>query len=219
MAKGSLIVIDGIDGSGKTTQVSLLSEYLTNKNIAHEVINFPRYEDNLYGKLIRRYLSGEFGGIDKVNPYLMALAYAGDRMLARSLIKNWLNSGKLVIANRYICASKAHLGANLPEEKREEFMRWIDELEYQTNNAPKEDLTILLNIDPKIGQKNVQGENLSDIHESSINHLEQAAKIYLELSQAEANFKVIDCMEKGRMKNERAIHKLLVEILSAYLVT
>lgn len=212
--KGKLIVIEGIDGSGKTTQTELLTKYLASKNIPHEVINFPRYEDNLYGKLIRRYLNGEFGTIKQVNPYLVALAYAGDRFLAKSLIENWLSSGKVVIANRYVSASKAHLGANLPENQRAEFMSWLDELEYNTNRIPKEDLTILLNVDPKIGQENVRSGRV-DIHEDNIGHLQRAAKIYLELSKIEPNWQVVNCMEDGRMQGREQIHKLIVDILAS----
>src|SRR3989344_6720154 len=192
--KSLLIAIEGIDGSGKTTQVDLLSEYLKSKNIPHEVISFPRYEDNIYGKLIRRYLNGEFGSINSVNPYLMALSYANDRLLAKPLIESWLTSGKVVISNRYVSSSKAHLSANLPEEKREEFMNWLQSLEYETNGLPKEDLNILLDIDPLSGQKNVAGGDV-DIHEDDLSHLEQASKIYSELSKAEENWKVVDCME------------------------
>ena len=107
MSKGFLIVIDGIDGSGKSIQVDLLSKYLEEKNIPFEIISFPRYEDNEYGKLVKRYLEGEFGGINEVNPYLISLAYAGDRALAKPLIENWLNGGQVVIANRYVSSSKA----------------------------------------------------------------------------------------------------------------
>ncbi len=210
--KGLLIVIDGIDGSGKTTQINLLSEYLTQKNIPFEVISFPRYEDNLYGKLIRRYLSGEFGSIQEVNPYLMVLSYAGDRSLAKPLIENWLNSGKMVIANRYVSANKAHLSANLPEDQREEFMNWVEQLEYQTNGLPKEDLAILLNVDPKIGQDNVRSGRV-DIHEDNLEHLEQAAKIYLELSKAEDHWRVVNCMVDGRMRSKEDIHKDLAATL------
>jgi len=211
---GKLVVIDGIDGAGKTTQIELLKEYLASKGQALEVIDFPRYEDNVYGKLIKRYLEGEFGGIDKVNPYLMALAFAGDRFLAKPLIENWLNEGKVVIANRYVSASKAHLSANLPVNEREEFMEWLDQLEYVTNGMPKEDLTILLNIDPQLGQKNAQGKPQPDIHESNVKHLDQAQRIYLELSKAEENWKVVDCMDNGGMKSKDQIQKEIREILS-----
>lgn len=217
MNKSNLIVIDGIDGAGKATQVNLLSEYLKSKNIPFEVINFPRYEDNLYGKFIRRYLEGEFGSINQVNPYLIALAYAGDRALAKPLIESWLNSGKLVIANRYVSASKAHLSANLPEEKRKDFMKWLDELEYQTNKIPKEDLIIILNVDPKTGQENVKGEH-KDIHEQNIKHLKEAANIFLEITKAEENWQVVECMENENMKSKEEISKLIVETLKHNLV-
>lgn len=207
-----LIVIDGIDGSGKTTQVELLAKYLTDKNIPYEIISFPRYEDNLYGKLIRRYLEGEFGGIKQVNPYLMALAYAGDRVLAKPEVESWLNSGKVVIANRYVSSSKAHLGANLPEAQRKQFMNWIDQLEYQTNGLPKEDLTILLDVDPSMGQENVSGKH-EDIHERNLKHLDKASKIYLELCKAEENWQVVDCMDRLTMKSKEQIHELIVEII------
>lgn len=208
MKKGSLIVIDGIDGSGKTTQIELLAS----QGRTLQIISFPRYEDNIYGRLIKRYLEGEFGDTSEVNPYLMALAFAGDRVLAKPLIDGWLSEGKIVIANRYVSANKAHMGANLPESKREEFISWLDELEYKTNGMPKEDLTILLKVDPKIGQKNVLGKH-TDIHEENLHHLEQANKIYLSLANKENNWYVVDCMEVGQMKSREEIHQAIICLL------
>jgi len=213
--QGKLIVIDGIDGAGKTTQIELLWQYLASQGetLQVEVINFPRYEDNLYGKFVKRYLEGEFGSLHEVDPYLIALAFAGDRVLAKTLIESWLNSGKVVIANRYVSSSKAHLGANLPENERETFVKWLDDLEYKTNRLPKQDLTILLNVDPKVGQTNALKDQLKDIHEESSSHEEKAAKIYLELSQAEENWIVVDCMQNGQMKSKEDIHQEVVRIL------
>lgn len=216
--QGKLIVIDGIDGSGKTTQIELLKQYLASQGQALqvEVINFPRYGQNLYADLVTRYLEGEFGSISQVNPYLMVCIFAGDRLLAKPLIKSWLNAGKVVIANRYVSSSKAHLSANLPEDERENFMEWIDQLEYQTNGMPKPDLNILLKVDPKTGQENVLRDHMVDMHEKSIEHEQKAAKIYLELSQAEENWKVVDCMEDGQMKSAEQIQQDLLRILSKY---
>ncbi|MCL5784813.1 MAG: dTMP kinase [Patescibacteria group bacterium] len=212
MKKGQLIVIDGIDGSGKTTQVNLLAEYLEQQKIPHEVISFPRYQDNIYGRLIKRYLEGEFGEISQVNPYLMALAYAGDRALAKPEIEKWLEEGKVVLANRYVSASFAHMSANLPEEKRQEFIDWLEDLEYRTNGMPKEDLTILLKVDPEAGQKNVFVKNQPDIHEDNLKHLEEASKIYLSLAKKENNWYVVNCMKDGQMRSPQDIHQELVEI-------
>lgn len=217
MKKGYLAVIDGIDGSGKTTQIKLLQGYLKQQNILHEIISFPRYTENIYGKLIKRYLLGEFGNLTQVNPYLMALAYAGDRLLAKSQIEQWLSEGKVVIANRYVSASKAHLGANLPEIKRAEFIDWLEELEYQTNKIPKEDLTILLTVDPKIGQKNVSGKG-PDLHEDNLIHLQQAQQIYLDLAKLNSNLEVVNCMKDNRMRLPQDIHLELLKILDKLVI-
>lgn len=212
MKKGTLVVIDGIDGSGKTTQIKLLANYLRKQKIPFETISFPRYEDNEYGKLIKRYLEGGFGSINEVNPYLVSCIFAGDRTLAKPLIDNWLSEGKLVLANRYVSSSKAHLGANLLKEEREAFFGWLDNLEYKTNTIPKEDLTILLTVDPGIGQKNVLGRH-PDIHEENLKHLEKANEIYLQLAKKENNWYVVDCMKGSQMKTREEIHQALISLL------
>lgn len=212
MKNGRLIAIEGIDGSGKTTQIELLKQALSSQGVPWEAISFPRYEDNIYGKLVKRYLEGEFGSIGEVNSYFIALAFAGDRSLAKPLIENWLNEGKVVIANRYVSSNKAHLVVNLPEEERGEFFKWLERLEYETNGIPRENLTILLSVDPKIGQKNVS-HRLSDLHEENIKHLEEANKIYLELAKRENNWYVIDCMKNGQMRSPEDIHRELLSIL------
>ena len=214
MNKGLLIVIDGIDGSGKTTQIDLLANYLSDRNIPYEVISFPQYGKNEYSKQIKDYLEGKLGRLEEVDPYFIAKAYASDRLTAKDLINSWLKEGKLIITNRYVSASKAHLGANLPENDRENFMEWIDELEYQTNNMPKPDLNILLNVDPKVGQQNALKDHQVDMHEESIEHEEKAAQIYFELSQVEENWVVVDCMKNGQMKSEEKIQQEIVNLLS-----
>ena len=212
MKKGRLIVIEGIDGSGKTTQINLLANNLEEKKVPYEVISFPRYGDNIYAELVTRYLEGEFGSINEVNPYLISLAFAGDRLLAKPEIENWLNGGKIVLANRYVSANKAHMGAHLTEAQRGEFISWLDVLEYQTNQMPREDLTILLRVDPKTGQKNVS-HRLSDLHEQNLKHLEEANKIYLELVEKEANWHVVDCMKGSQMRAPEEIQQELLSIL------
>lgn len=210
MKKGLLIVFEGIDGSGKTTQIELLSKYLSNKNIPFEVISFPQYGKNEYADKIYLYLSGKFVEVD---PYSIAKVYASDRKTVREQILSWLENGKLVIANRFVSSSKAHLGANLPGDKRQEFIRWIDQLEYEENGMPKPDLTILLSVDPKVGQKNVESTHKPDIHEDDLNHLNKANEIYLELSKREPNWVVINCMKNGTMRNKEDIHKEISKIL------
>lgn len=216
---GKLIVIDGTDGSGKTTQINLLSKWLDSQGVAWETISFPRYGQNKYADDVQKYLEGKFGSISEVDPYKIAKFYAGDRYLAKPLIEKWLNSGKIVLASRYVSSNKAHMGANLPEEKREKFFKWLDELEYKTNGIPKEDLTILLVVDPKVGQENVSRKGKKDIHEGNLKHLENANKIFLKLAGKEKNWIVINCMANGGMRSPEDIHKEIVKILNNVLLS
>ncbi len=192
MKKGTLIVLDGIDGSGKTTQIELLAKYFNEKNIPFEVISFPRYGNNPYTDQIEKYLKGE----QKFDPHTIAKAYAGDRLLAKPIIEKWLEKGKLVLANRYTSANKAHLGVDLPEDQ-----------------MPKPDLTILLDVDPKKGQENALKLHKADIHEHDLKHLEKAAKIYLQLAKSKPNWVVINCMKNGAMKTPEEIHQEIINIL------
>ena len=207
-----LIVFEGTDGSGKTTQIDLLSKELKIRRIDFEVISFPQYGKNKYADQIVDYLEGKLGDINEVDPYEIAKFYASDRKTARDLINGWLESGKLVIANRYISSSKAHLGAYLDEDKRQQFIKWVDDLEYQQNKMPREDLTILLNVDPKVGQENSQNKNHPDLHEDNLKHLETANKIFLELGE-ENNWVVVDCMKEGKMRTPEDIQGEIVKIV------
>lgn len=200
---GRLIVIEGSDGSGKATQIELLKKALEEKNVDFKVFDFPRYKDNVYGQLIERYLKGEFG--NEVSPYLASLPFAMDRLLAKPEIEEALHAGKSVLCNRYTASNKAHMAANLPEDQREEFMGWLDKIEYEINGLPRPDLTIFLNVPSEISQQNITGEK--DIHEANLRHLIEANKIYQSLAKSEPSWAVVECAENGRMKSAQEIHQ------------
>lgn len=221
MKKGKLVVLEGTDGSGKGTQLQLLTSYLTSHNISHQHIDFPRYEDNIYGKLIGRYLNGEFGSTKELSPYLVSLMYAGDRMIAGPQIEEWLAKANLVIANRYVPSNKAFSGAVLAKEKRDEFFDLLDEIEYKTNNIPKEDLVIVLYVDPVIAQKNIDtkevrsylGEKKRDLHEKDLSYQQEVVNVYLSLAKKYDNWEVIHCCENDRMLPRGTIHQNILDVL------
>ncbi|PIR04899.1 MAG: thymidylate kinase, partial [Candidatus Liptonbacteria bacterium CG11_big_fil_rev_8_21_14_0_20_35_14] len=147
MTKGKLIVIDGIDGSGKATQIKLLETRLKKEKIKVKTIDFPRYQDNFFGKLIGKYLSGIYGDFIKVAPRLASVLYAADRFESSQQIQNWLNLGFTVLADRYATANQIHQGGKISNLKeRKDFLKWLDTMEYEIFKIPKPDLVIYLDL-------------------------------------------------------------------------
>ncbi len=218
---GKLVVIDGTDGSGKATQIEMLIKYFKQNKIPYETLDFPRYSDNIYGELAGRYLKGEFGGIDEVSPYLAALTYAGDRNLAKPQMEKWLSEGKIILSNRYVPSSQAHMSAKLPKSKQKKFINWLKKLEYKTNGLPQEDLVLFLYVSPKLSQQNVDkkgdrgylGKGKKDIHESDLKHLDMSSKLYLKLSKEQPHWEIIDCLEGQEMKSREKIHQEIIKAL------
>ena len=134
---GKLIAFEGIDGSGKRTQLDLLTSALDARGLATFCIGFPQYE-SFYGKLVARYLNGEFGPLGAVDPHLSAVLYAGDRLEAKPEIDAALTTGKIVLADRYIGSNMAHQSARVPSQEREEFYAWLKRLEYGLYALPVE---------------------------------------------------------------------------------
>jgi dTMP kinase len=220
MAKrGHFIVIEGGDGAGKATQVRLLRKKLQIARIPTEVMEFPRYTGNPYGKLISQYLKGEFGDIDEVNTYLISLAYAGDRFLAKPQILNWLKAKYFVIADRYTPSNLAYMAAKMPSENRQTFIDWLDDLEYNINGIPREEIVIYLYVPVKISSENIRkrGSNDSsrieshDIHERNQKYLQEVESIYLKLAKEEPHWVVINCLNKeGQLRSKEEIHQDII---------
>lgn len=204
--KGKLIVIDGGDGSGKTTQAKLLVNYLKERGYQVKYYDFPRYYSSFHGRLVGRFLAGEFGSLDSVSPYLASLAYALDRASVKEEMEQWLAKGGIIVCNRYVTSNMAHQGARLPPEKREEFIKWIDELEYRQHKMPRPDLVIYLYVPwqislqltaKKAGRRGyVKG---FDIAEKDLKHRQEAENMYLYLAKTQKKWVKIDCIEKEKI--------------------
>jgi dTMP kinase len=208
---GKFIVIEGSDGAGKATQVKLLEKFLQNKGITHKTISIPRYKDNIYGSFIEKYLRGEFGNPLKIDAYFTALPYAMDRLLAKPLIENWLKKYSLVIADRYAYSNMAFGAAKLPPAKRSAYLKWVNKLEFQENQIPREDLVIYLYVPVEFSQKLMSDRN-KDGHEKSVSYQKDVEKEYLKLAKGNKWVK-IDCVLKGELLSREQIHRQVITIL------
>jgi dTMP kinase len=218
-ARGKLIVFEGIDGSGKRTQVEALARAFSGRGTPFIQVSFPRYE-GFFGKLVARFLNGEFGSLADVDPHFSAMLYAGDRLESKQSIEAALASGKTVLADRYVGSNLAHQGARVPPANRAEFVDWLKQLEYQVYGLPSEDLVIYLRV-PVAEAHELTGRraardytNLSrDLQEADIAHLAAAAGVYDELAR-QSSWVKIECFDAvlGRLRLPASIHE---EILTA----
>lgn len=224
MKKGKFVVIEGLDGSGKKTQLDLLVEYCRQKKIKAAVVDFPQYYKTFFGKLAGRYLRGEFGETEAVSPYLASLLYAGDRWQAKAEMNQVLEEGKLLLANRYTSSSMAFMGGKIKTKKaRDKFFNWLKKLEWKVYGCPKPDLVIYLSVSPVIGQKLVDKKDKRkylgnkenrDIHEKNLAYLGKVAAVYLDLYQRLGYWEAINCVDKGgKIKSRRAIQEMVIEVL------
>ncbi|MBI2546641.1 deoxynucleoside kinase [Candidatus Woesearchaeota archaeon] len=201
--RGVLISIEGLDSSGKTTQIGLLKERLEAEGKKIAVFKFPSYEKTYYGKLIKRYLDGEFGNVEAVSPYLIGVIYALDRLEMRDAIIKELESGSVALLDRYVASNKAYMAAKLPQKERDKFLHWLDELDFKKHAMPREDKVLFLDVPVSVTRELMQGKK-RDIHEQNSAYLEEVWKIYLELAKQE-RWEVIPCVRQNKILTRGAI--------------
>lgn len=223
--RGKLIVLEGIDGSGKRTQLDLLGPALTQRGIPHCEVSFPNYQ-GFFGKLVGQFLNGEFGSLQEVDPHFSALLYAGDRLESKLRMEATLAGGKTVLADRYIASNLAHQGARVPPEKREEFLKWLKQLEYEIYGLPTEDLVVYLRVPPAqahrmIAQKSARDytDRPRDLQEADLAHLEAAFHVYDELA-AQRNWVKIECCYGAvrALRDPASIHEEILAAVQARIV-
>ncbi len=216
---GKLIAIEGIDGSGKRTQVALLEKALLAGGHAVYSTGFPQY-DSWFGKMVGQFLNGDFGALETVDPHFSALLYAGDRFEAKPRLEAALNQGQIVLADRYIGSNLAHQTARAAAKDRPTFIEWIEHLEYNIYNLPRETMVLYLRVPPRQAQELVARKSArsytavkQDLQEASLRHLEDAAAMYDQLAQR-SNWATITCFDdaRGAMRPQKQI---AAEILAA----
>ena len=200
----NLIVVEGLDGAGKSTQIKLLQEYFEKRDIPVRYLHFPRTDSPYFGELISRFLKGDFGKLENVNPYLVAMIYAGDRKDASAEVRSWLSSGIMVILDRYVYSNIAYQCAKIDDnDERERLKKWILDLELNHFGIPRPDLNIFLDVpfeftasklrsDRKGNDRNYLDGN-SDIHETSLRFQSSVRDVYLDTAKSDAALQIVDC--------------------------
>ena len=141
------IVLEGLDGAGKSTQIKLLRQLFASRGIESEYVHFPRFDSPVFGELIARFLRGELGSVESVDPYIVALLFAGDRADMAPQIRAWQAEGKVVIVDRYVYSNIGYQCAKLAtEEQRAKLKQWILDTEYGYYNIPRPDLSLFLDV-------------------------------------------------------------------------
>lgn len=216
---GKLIAVEGIDGSGKRTQVDLLT--LTLKARGHSIYStgFPQY-DSWFGKMVGKFLNGEFGSLEAVDPHFTALLYAGDRFEAKYKLEAALDGGQIVLVDRYIGSNLAHQTARVPPQDRSEFLAWIERLEYGIYGLPRESLILYLRVPPLEAQRLVTLKSArsytsaqKDLQEASLHHLQDAAEMYDSLSRS-VPWATIQCFD-ATLSAMREPEEIALEVLAA----
>ncbi len=219
-----LFVIEGVDGAGKSTQIKLLKEYFSSKGYKCEYLHFPRTDEPYFGELIARFLRGEFGSLNEVNPYLVAMIYAGDRKDSASLLENWLREGKIVLLDRYTYSNIAYQCAKLDsDDEQNKLMNWILSLEFTHFSIPRPDLNIFLDVPHQFTEKKLTGSRTGDdrsylngtrdIHEESLDFQRKVREIYLKVALTDDRLSVINCGNQGEMLPPAEIFSKITELL------
>ena len=222
-----LIVLEGLDGAGKSTQVKKLRTYLEELFGSLEYIHFPRYDAPVYGELISRFLRGDFGSNEAVHPQLVALLFAEDRHGAAPHIKSILQSGGNVLLDRYVYSNIAYQCAKVKSaEDAAELREWIFNTEYGNFELPRPDLNIFLDVPIGFVESKLKSqrggadrdylEGGQDIHEADIEFQKRVRDLYREQCEIDPKFIRIDCSDEyGEMLPPGAIFAKIKEVVDS----
>ena len=214
---GKLIVVEGLDGSGKATQTKQLFDTLQARGENVMQVSFPDYQSDS-SALVRMYLSGKFGtDPNAVNPYAASSFYAVDRFA--SYVTHWkafYENGGTVIADRYTTSNAIHQCAKLPQTEWDSFLNWLFEYEYQRIGIPAPYKTVYLRVDPEVSQTLLTArydgdEQKKDIHETDLEYLRHA-RMAADYCAKALRWHVVECVKDGKM---RQIPEIAAEVLAA----
>ena len=224
MKTGKLIVVDGTDGSGKATQTELLFQRI--KSLGRDVvkIDFPQYQDNFFGKLIRECLDGKHGDFLGVDPKIASVLYAADRWESSGKIRQWLEEGKVVICDRYVSANQIHQGGKIHDDvERKRFLSWLDEAEHSVFGIPRPDMIVYLHVPVEISRdlltkRAIESGVPQDQAEENAQHLLDSQAAAMQIVKDLNNWVKIDCAENGQMRSREDIREDIFSKVSGLFV-
>ncbi|MBP6868239.1 MAG: dTMP kinase [Bacteroidales bacterium] len=214
-----LIVLEGLDGAGKSTQLKAMEAYFKERTLTVHFLHFPCYDTPVYGSLIARFLRGDSGPIDSVDPYLVSLLFAGNRFEMAGLIRNWLENGEVVLLDRYVYSNIAFQCAKLEnQQERNQLRDFILKMEYDHFGIPRPDVNLFLDVplsfvkeklqSPRKGEDRSYLQGKDDIHEASVEFQQRVRDVYMEQAKEDKSFRIIPCSdEQGRMADWKVIFK------------
>ncbi len=209
--KGKFIVIEGTDGSGKTTQTEALLLRFKKEHIPAESIRFPQYEKNLFGGLIRECLDGKRGDFISLDPKITSVLYACDRFETVPRIKEWLDAGKIVVADRYVSSNQIHQGGKIRDDKkRARFLNWLESMEYGTLGVLKPDAIIYLDMSYEHSLELIsRREGIRDSADSNFEYLKNSKDAGKYMLSRESFWHRVDCERNGKLLSIPEVHELV----------
>jgi dTMP kinase len=200
-----LIVLEGIDGSGKSTQTELVKKYFGTRKLSFSFFHFPMYGHNEFSDIIARFLRGEFGSIDKVSPYFVANIYGMDRYMFMPILEEALKTVDVVLLDRYVFSNLAYQGAKYPNQSIESarVKQWILDFEFEFLQLPYPDLNIFFDVPTEITKGRLESQRgddkeylqgrQKDIHEEDMEFQERVRQNYLGVMESSPNCKIVPC--------------------------
>ncbi|PIR05933.1 dTMP kinase [Candidatus Kuenenbacteria bacterium CG11_big_fil_rev_8_21_14_0_20_37_9] len=212
---GKFIVLEGIDGSGKTTQAGLLIKHLKTIGKKVKTIHFPRHHQAVFGNLVDEYLDNAFGPAIKLDYRLASVLYACDRFEAKEKINAWLNVGYWVVLDRYAESNFGHQACKVKhKKKRLDILFWLYDLDYKIFKNPRPDKVFFLDVPEKMAfELQRKTGKKKDGHEKNIEYLKNARRAYREACKTFKYWKRIECFTNGKLLSKEKITDKIIKNL------
>jgi dTMP kinase len=202
-----LIAIEGIDGSGKGTQAARLVETLRSEGRSAALLGFPRYDQTFFGARVGEFLNGRYGSLEAVDPFLVSLLFAGDRLESKPVLEQALAAHEFVVLDRYVPSNVAHQAAKRTGAQRDTLRGWIEHVEYGLFGLPRPDRVVLLDLPAQtaatlVAKKSARNytARAADLQEADIVYQDSVRRMYLDLSRGDSAWRCVEVLRDGKLR-------------------